>query len=144
MSNTLRIVFTGSRQFEDKDTANQLLEQVGEWVTKRFQVLGTAIDLEIAHGGARGFDRLVQEYFLAAGATEPMLRVWPPDYEKYPPKFAPIKRNRDMVNWAAEGEAGLLVAMLPARCVQITKGGTATTIKYALENTDLEVMVFRC
>lgn len=71
------------------------------------------------HGGAEGFDTQVNEF-----ATERMIpvEVIRPDYEQYPPKIAPLKRNEEIVN-----RCDKLVACYDGR----TTGGTVYTIKLA-------------
>lgn len=46
------------------------------------------------HGGAVGFDTQVQGFAKSIG-IEP--KVFKPEYDKYPPKIAPIIRNKEML-----------------------------------------------
>lgn len=72
------------------------------------------------HGGAVGFDTQVEQYAQAHGIKTVVIR---PDYENNSPKFAPLKRNIEIV---AMSDA--VVALWDGRC----KGGTYFTIKSAL------------
>ncbi len=75
------------------------------------------------HGGAKsGFDKQVQDFInsLTEGIE---FEVFPPEYDKYSPKVAPIMRNHKMIDMKPD----LLVALWDG-----TKtGGTYDTIEYA-------------
>lgn len=75
------------------------------------------------HGGAPGFDtqvsHFVTNYGHRYGLAQERIR---PEYKKYPPKFAPLKRNETIVDMS-----DLLVACYDGR----QTGGTYYTVEYA-------------
>jgi predicted Rossmann fold nucleotide-binding protein DprA/Smf involved in DNA uptake len=73
------------------------------------------------HGGAEGFDTQVNDFALTNGFQP---EVIPPDYNAYPPKQAPLERNKVIV-----GKCDLLVACYDGR----KRGGTYQAINYALK-----------
>lgn len=73
------------------------------------------------HGGARGFDEQVRAYAERHGISADERR---PNYAAYPPKAAPLIRNREIVD-----QADLLIACYDGR----ERGGTYYTIRYARE-----------
>lgn len=76
------------------------------------------------HGGAKsGFDRQVQDHIESNSHVITSYRVFYPDYQKYPPKVAPIMRNHEMI----DAKPDLLVALWDGRIT----GGTYDTINYA-------------
>jgi hypothetical protein len=72
------------------------------------------------HGGAPGFDTQVEE-FPRQGLTRPNITLRP-DYKRYEPRVAPLRRNEDIVHLS-----GLIVALYDGR----ETGGTAFTVRYA-------------
>ena len=74
---------------------------------------------EWVHGGARGFDTQVDTIAKELGKTATVIR---PDYNRYPPKIAPLERNKIIVD-----TVDLLVACYDGR----KKGGTYQTVNYA-------------
>lgn len=72
------------------------------------------------HGGAPGFDTQVEE-FNRPGLTRPAVTLRP-NYKRFEPKVAPLRRNEDIVHLC-----GLLVALYDGR----ETGGTAFTVRYA-------------
>ncbi len=102
------ICFTGHR---DCITHRSELEEI------RFKHKGA----KWIHGGAKdGFDKQVAEFIEWDGNIE--FEVFPPKYNLYAPNYAPIERNRRMVD-----QADLLIACYDQRIT----GGTHDTIKYA-------------
>ena len=73
------------------------------------------------HGGAPGFDTQVDEYAKAHGMPYEKLR---PDYKRYDPKVAPLRRNDVIVE-----RANVLVACYDGR----NRGGTYYTVAKAKE-----------
>lgn len=68
------------------------------------------------HGGAIGFDTQVQKLAKSCG-IEPL--VFKPDYKKYPPKVAPIIRNKEMLSMC-----DVVIACYDGR----QRGGTAQVV----------------
>ncbi len=103
------ICFTGHR---DCVTHQSELEAI------RFKYKGA----KWIHGGAKdGFDKQVAEFIEWDGNIE--FEVFRPEYNRYPPQYAPIKRNHHMVDIAL-----LVVACWDGR----TTGGTFDTKEYAI------------
>ena len=71
------------------------------------------------HGGAAGFDSQVEHYARSHGIPTEVIG---PDYETYPPKEAPLERNKVIVDGA-----DMLFACYDGR----SRGGTAFTVNYA-------------
>lgn len=57
----------------------------------------SAFDAEIVSGGARGVDTCAREY---AKTFNLPITEFKPDYEKYPPKIAPLIRNGQIAEYA--------------------------------------------
>lgn len=76
------------------------------------------------HGGAKGFDTQVHRVALDLGKStrDGTLFVVPPDYARYRPEVAPLRRNEEMVD-----RADLVIACFDGR----QRGGTYATINYA-------------
>lgn len=73
------------------------------------------------HGAAKsGFDKQVDDYTIAHGIERDTM---PPEYDKYPPKIAPIMRNKKIVD---SGIDTLFVCWDGRQT-----GGTWQTINYA-------------
>lgn len=76
------------------------------------------------HGGAKtGFDKQVHDHIVR---NDIPFEVYRPEYDKYPPKVAPIMRNHKMIDLLQQGD--LLVSCWDGRPV----GGTYDTITYAI------------
>ena len=75
------------------------------------------------HGAAKsGFDKQVDDYAKAHGIErDPM----PPEYDKYPPRVAPIMRNKKIVDSGID----ILYACWDGR----QRGGTFQTKNYAID-----------
>ena len=102
----LVIGFTGHR---DRICDPRLLAEIAE----RYP------DAVWIHGGAPGFDRQVEEFGRNTIVPPIILR---PNYKRYPPRLAPLKRTEEIVHLS-----GLLVALYDGR----ESGGTAYTVEYA-------------
>lgn len=105
----MKIAFTGHR---DKHCSSKLFDKI----YKKHP------DAVWIHGGAVGFDTDVNEYAFAHNIETIVIR---PDYSKYPPKIAPIKRNILIVQ-----ACDILVALYDGRFT----GGTAYTVNFARVN----------
>ena len=70
-------------------------------------------------GGARGVDQSVMDFALKENIS---MKVVKPDYDKYPGKYAPLARDKEMVE-----AANLVVAFYDGR----NTGGTLYTMNYA-------------
>lgn len=86
---------------------------------------------EWLHGGARGFDDLVERI---ASTNKIKTRVFLPNYKQYPAKIAPLRRNLQMLEELVGG--GFLVAGYDGR----KKGGTRYTITQAY-NRNIPVII---
>lgn len=82
------------------------------------------------HGGAKGFDTQVSMFASLNGIEQQVFR---PDYEHFGKKFAPLKRNMDMLNL---GDVELVVACYDGR----DHGGTLFTMQYAYK-CNIEVLI---
>lgn len=71
------------------------------------------------HGGAKGFDAQVHSYTFSRNIPCLIIR---PEYDRYPGKVAPLKRNETIVDMCE-----ILYACYDER----TQGGTFYTINYA-------------
>lgn len=127
----MRVVLTGSRKYPPNDFR---VERLIDEACLRFP--GTGV--EVAHGGAKGFDSCMDAELRRIGWTN--IKVFRPDYERYPGKQAPIIRNRQMLTWALEHDRSLVVGMLPKD--GWGSGGTYFTLNLALES-GMDVKVFR-
>lgn len=79
----MKVAVIGSRNFQDQD----LLEK-------------TLADLPITmivSGGAKGADTLAEAYADRKGLEK---KIFKPEYDKYPPKVAPLMRNKTIVEKA--------------------------------------------
>ena len=81
----MQLLITGSRKFHDYEAFKSALES-------HF----SNIEL-LLHGGAIGVDQLAQRY---AEESSIPVRVIRPDYDKWPAKIAPLKRNSELVQLA--------------------------------------------
>lgn len=94
MRNTDATIFTisGSRKIINNETN---LLQLNDALT--FLMTEFLEPFEIMHGGAQGVDQIAGEL---AKRHEMPCHVVRPNYNAYPPKVAPLKRNDHMVNEA--------------------------------------------
>ena len=82
----MRVMVTGSRDWEDHSTIYTVLGQFQE--THKFE------PVTIIHGGARGADEIAQNAALSYGYH---VEVHPADWRKYG-NYAGIKRNAEMID----------------------------------------------
>ena len=110
MKQVIKIGISGSRSITDREFVFKTLDFYLKRLLEEFEVV-------LVHGGAVGIDSLAEEWSILNGIET---IIFKPDYNLFPPKVAPIKRNQDIVN-----ESQYLLA--------ITTGssGTASTIKMA-------------
>lgn len=134
-----RVLFTGGRDFIlDPD------EQINEILDRHYLTLGDRwvwgdTKVEVAHGGAVGFDSMIGEKLLE---EEWHVQVFLPDYENDSKRMAPLIRNQQMVNWTAEADYGVCIAMLHKDAWNRPGGGTKYTIEKAL-SAGLDVFINR-
>jgi hypothetical protein len=105
----MKIGFSGHR---DKSVDQKWLD----WVRRRFN----RVELWI-HGGANGFDSQVERFAKQRGIKT---TIYLPQYDLYPPKTAPLTRNRQIVT-----EANVMIIAWDGRHY----GGTFYTMKYCAE-----------
>ena len=107
----VKVGITGSRSIIDE----QFVFSTLSFYLTRF--LEDPENLILIHGGAKGVDELAQKFAEEKGLKT---EIYLPKYDKYPPKYAPLKRNQTIVD-----DSDYLLA--------ITTGssGTASTIKMA-------------
>ena len=70
------------------------------------------------YGGAKGFDSQVENYAKSHGILTEIIR---PDYETYPPREAPLERNKIIVD-----SSEMVFACYDGR----SRGGTTFTVNY--------------
>lgn len=106
----VKVAISGSRAITDKKFIFEQLDYYLSRLMKDHEVV-------IVHGNAKGVDYIANDWAIDRGLKTV---IFEPDYSKYLPKVAPIKRNEQII-----AEAGYLIA--------ITTGskGTANTIKRA-------------
>jgi hypothetical protein len=107
----VKVGISGSRTIIDKDLVFSTLD----FYLSRF--LEDKDNLTIVHGNAIGVDYLANDWAREKGIKT---EIYEPEYDKYPPKYAPIKRNQQIID-----VSDYLIA--------ITTGssGTASTLKMA-------------
>ncbi len=81
----MRLAVVGSRNFTNAQVIYNFLDNFCR---------GKNIQLVVS-GGARGVDRIASSWAKSKNIDVLIIR---PDYDKYPPKIAPIIRNREIVN----------------------------------------------
>lgn len=87
------------------------------------------------HGGAEGFDSQVDGVALALGKKRwETLIVMRPEYNRYAPRVAPLKRNEAIVD-----RVDLLVALYDGR----ETGGTHHTVKYAKSRVKIRYLTVK-
>lgn len=95
------LLVCGSRRWGDKETVFKTLDEY----YSRFEG-----QLELIHGGASCIDAETGEELSADALAEQWARInfiqteiHRPNYEKYPPKYAPLKRNEEMLDTYPDG-----------------------------------------
>lgn len=106
----INLAISGSRSIKDKNFIFKILDYYLSRLIREYEIT-------ILHGGAVGVDTIADNW---AKINKIKTEIFKPEYDKYPPKVAPIKRNQTIVD-----NADYLLA--------ITTGsnGTASTIKMA-------------
>jgi hypothetical protein len=106
----VRVAVSGSRTICNKEFIFSTLDFYLSRLLKENEVI-------IVHGNAKGVDYIANDWAIERGLKT---IIYEPDYSKYLPKLAPIKRNQQIID-----EADYLIA--------ITTGsnGTTSTIKMA-------------
>ena len=85
----MKLLITGSRNFDDAIAINEVIKNVEKLQRKKITML--------LHGGAKGADTLAQMW--AEENKIPTL-ILKPDYEKHNGKVAPLLRNIELVKLA--------------------------------------------
>ena len=101
------IAITGSRGFKDQGLVDKVLEEYKDVCSL------------IVHGGCENSADVLGQIF--AEKNKIKTEVIRPDYNKYPPKAAPIIRNKEIVS-----KADLLIAFW-----NFESNGTKSTIEFA-------------
>ncbi len=114
----IKLLITGSRMCGRSDYS-ALEDYIDRYVCAEYNIV------EILHGDAKGADQLAQEYALKYDIPT---RIIKPDYNKYPPKQAPLIRNKELVDLC-----DYCIAMYKYE----VKGGTAYTARYASDSGKL-------
>ena len=90
----MKIAVIGSRNFTDYDFFKEKLEYLIQNIKE---------DIQFVSGGAKsGGDALIKRY--CQENNLPLIEFLP-EYDKYPPKIAPIKRNQQIID-----ESNLMIA----------------------------------
>lgn len=116
----MKLLITGSRRATAQDYAG-LAAAIQKYAPGATTIL---------HGGAQGADQLAEQYAQAHGLPTVVIR---PDYEQWPAKVAPLKRNHQLVD-LADG----VIALYKGK----RKGGTAYTAKLAQDAGKLLVELY--
>ena len=140
-----RFVLTGSRDFTLENGGRSLEQLLDDHFTDRDGDIEHWSGAAIQHGGAQGFDLLAHEA-LRRGGWHEHTTIVKPDYDSYQskPRMAPLHRNQEMVKWAAQGDYGAVIGMLPrdVHYVQMGNGGTAYTLAQGVA-FGLDVFIYR-
>jgi predicted Rossmann fold nucleotide-binding protein DprA/Smf involved in DNA uptake len=116
----MKLLITGSRKATAQDYA-RLAAAIQKHAPEATTIL---------HGGAQGADQLAEQYAQAHALPTVVIR---PDYEQWPAKVAPLKRNNELVD-LADG----VIALYKGK----RKGGTAYTAKLAQDAGKLLVELY--
>lgn len=114
-----KIAVVGSRSFSDFQFFTAKLEYLIQNIKE---------DIEFVSGGAKGCDSLIKRYCEDKGYK---ITEFLPEYDKFQPKVAPLKRNHQIVDYA-----DMLIAFTTG------SSGTAYTIKLA-EKKGIKVRVVK-
>lgn len=82
----MKLLITGGRKYTISEKGLYELDDLDE----KFDFT------ELVNGMAKGIDRSARLWAIEYGI--PIVEFWP-DYDKYPSKIAPLKRNEDMVQY---------------------------------------------
>lgn len=83
----MNVAIIGSRSYTNYENFCKI---VNECINKNSIVIS-----QIISGGARGVDKMAEKY---ASDNNIPTKILKPEYDKYPGKYAPLKRNIDIVN----------------------------------------------
>lgn len=106
----VKVAISGSRSITDKKFVFEQLDFYLSRLLKENEVI-------IVNGNAKGVDCIANDWAISRGLKT---IIFEPDYSKYLPKIAPIKRNEQII-----AEADYLIA------ITVGSKGTASTIKMA-------------
>lgn len=85
----MKLLITGSRNFDDYNVLKQAIEEVQKLQNEKITM--------ILHGGAKGADTLAQNW---ANENKISTQIIKPDYKKYNGKIAPLMRNKELIKLA--------------------------------------------
>jgi hypothetical protein len=127
----IRIVIAGGRTCADEvHVQNEMDYFIAGWMDV------TRDRIEVVSGGAPGVDSYGEKWYNARFGK--MATVMRPEYDRYHPSQAPLRRNDAMAKYAAEGAGyGVLCAFWDGQ-----SNGTKYMINTALRH-GLEVHVYR-
>ena len=112
------IAITGSRGFTDQEVVDKVLEQYKDVCSL------------IVHGGCENSADVLAQIF--AEKNKIKTEIIRPDYKKYPNRYGPIARNKDIVS-----KADLLIAFWNG-----VSNGTKSTIGFAREK-GIEIKIIK-
>lgn len=119
------VVVTGSRSLTDPMTVTRAFLQARVRLDPVFHKPG----VRWLHGGATGVDSIVDDYLRRAPAfRSDDITVRRPEYGRYPPQVAPLKRNEAMMVEAAQAEQRVVVAIWDPSS---ETGGTIDALRHA-------------
>ena len=87
----IKIAVVGSRSINDKEL---IYKELKNFIS---QEIFLNQKIEIVSGGAKGVDRIAQEFGIDNKCS---VKVFFPQYNKFPPKQAPIMRNYKIVDYS--------------------------------------------
>lgn len=96
----MRIIIAGSRDFSDYKLLCRVMDQMTRKLSEVVILSGNSGKLFYNHKAQKiilGADLLGEEWALSNGHT---VKVFPPEYDRYPKKMAPLMRNQEMVDQA--------------------------------------------
>lgn len=114
-----KIAVIGSRSFLDFELFTAKIEYLIQDIKE---------EIEFVSGGAKGADSLCKRY---CEENNYKIIEFLPEYDKYPPKVAPLKRNHQIVDYA-----DMLIAFTTG------SSGTAYTIKLA-EKKEIPIRIIK-
>lgn len=115
----MRVAVIGSRTINDYNL-------IKEWLD--FFLQNIQEDIIIVSGGAKGVDSISEKYAVEKGYKT---QIYKPEYDKYPPKVAPLKRNTTIMQ-----NSDIVVAFTTG------SNGTAHALKEA-EKLNLPIRVVK-
>ena len=115
-----RIIIAGSRKFNNYEKLSSTINKIISTIKDE--------DIEIISGGCTGADALADKY---AWKNEIRFSVFPADWTTYGKAAGPI-RNRQMAEYAAKADRGILIAF-PIGESRGTRNMINVAKKYGLE-----------